>query len=76
MGLIVSEHSDDHKSRLDISDVGSSIDSTIYKLEIMTIELFSVYGKQVRPPSSVHCIQLANKGQIDPCMTSQSESGK
>ncbi|XP_047058453.1 uncharacterized protein At3g49140-like isoform X2 [Lolium rigidum] len=38
---------DDDKSRLDINDVGSSIDSTIYKLEIMTIELFSIYGKQL-----------------------------
>ncbi|KAM0926050.1 hypothetical protein ACQ4PT_003887 [Festuca glaucescens] len=38
---------DDDKSRLDINDGGSSIDSTIYKLEIMTIELFSVYGKQL-----------------------------
>ncbi|XP_044977894.1 uncharacterized protein At3g49140 [Hordeum vulgare subsp. vulgare] len=37
---------DGDKSRLDINDVGSSIDSTIYKLEMMTIELFSVYGKQ------------------------------
>lgn len=37
----------DDKSRLDINDVASSIDSTIYKLEIMTIELFSIYGKQL-----------------------------
>uniref|UniRef100_A0ACD5WHY9 Uncharacterized protein n=1 Tax=Avena sativa TaxID=4498 RepID=A0ACD5WHY9_AVESA len=60
---------DDDKSRLDINDVGSSIDSTIYKLEIMTIELFSVYGKQVRPLSSGQCIQLASKGQFDLCIT-------
>ncbi|CAM0884146.1 unnamed protein product [Alopecurus aequalis] len=38
---------DEDISRLDINDVGSIIDSTIYKLEIMTIELFSVYGKQL-----------------------------
>uniref|UniRef100_A0ACD5XAE5 Uncharacterized protein n=3 Tax=Avena sativa TaxID=4498 RepID=A0ACD5XAE5_AVESA len=38
---------DDDKSSMDINDVGSSVDSTIYKLEIMTIELFSIYGKQL-----------------------------
>lgn len=38
---------DDDKSRIDSSDAGSSMESMIYKLEIMTIELFSIYGKQL-----------------------------
>ncbi|BAD82359.1 unknown protein [Oryza sativa Japonica Group] len=38
---------DDDKSRFDFTNVGSSTDSTIYKLEIMTVELFSIYGKQL-----------------------------
>lgn len=38
---------DDDKSRFDFSDTRTSTDSMIYKLEIMTIELFSVYGKQL-----------------------------
>ncbi|KAG2593583.1 uncharacterized protein At3g49140-like isoform X2 [Panicum virgatum] len=38
---------DDDKSRSDFSDTRTSTDSMIYKLEIMTIELFSVYGKQL-----------------------------
>ncbi|KAL5228167.1 hypothetical protein ABZP36_016432 [Zizania latifolia] len=38
---------DDDKSRFDFNNVGSSTDSTIYKLEIMTVELFSIYGKQL-----------------------------
>lgn len=37
---------DGDKSKSDINDTESSIDSTIYKLEMMSIELFSVYGKQ------------------------------
>nr|BAJ94348.1 predicted protein [Hordeum vulgare subsp. vulgare] len=52
---------DGDKLRLDINDAGSSIDSTIYKLEMMTIELFSVYGKQVQHPSSAQCFQLQVK---------------
>lgn len=38
---------DDDKERFDFNDVGSSTDSIIYKLEIMAIELFSIYGKQL-----------------------------
>ncbi|PAN27051.1 hypothetical protein PAHAL_5G055800 [Panicum hallii] len=38
---------DDDKSRFDFSDTRTSTDSMIYKLEIMTIELFSMYGKQL-----------------------------
>ncbi|TVU36163.1 hypothetical protein EJB05_18082 [Eragrostis curvula] len=38
---------DDDKSRFDFNDVGTSTDSMIYKLEIMSIELFSIYGKQL-----------------------------
>uniref|UniRef100_A0A0D9YIP8 DUF2470 domain-containing protein n=1 Tax=Oryza glumipatula TaxID=40148 RepID=A0A0D9YIP8_9ORYZ len=42
-----SDWRDDDKSRFDFTNVGSSTDSTIYKLEIMTVELFSIYGKQL-----------------------------
>uniref|UniRef100_A0A0D9V924 DUF2470 domain-containing protein n=1 Tax=Leersia perrieri TaxID=77586 RepID=A0A0D9V924_9ORYZ len=42
-----SDWRDDDKSRFDFKNVGSSNDSTIYKLEIMTVELFSIYGKQL-----------------------------
>ncbi|KAK3166236.1 hypothetical protein QOZ80_1AG0043190 [Eleusine coracana subsp. coracana] len=38
---------DDDKPRFDSSDAGTSTDSMIYKLEIMTIELFSIYGKHL-----------------------------
>ncbi|RCV28590.1 hypothetical protein SEVIR_5G420900v4 [Setaria viridis] len=38
---------DDDKSRFDFNDTGTSTGSMIYKLEIMTIELFSMYGKQL-----------------------------
>ncbi|KAL6840037.1 hypothetical protein ACP4OV_029847 [Aristida adscensionis] len=38
---------DDDKSRFDFNDVGTSADSMFYKLEIMTVELFSIYGKQL-----------------------------
>ncbi|KAF8664884.1 hypothetical protein HU200_054197 [Digitaria exilis] len=38
---------DDDKSRFDFSNSGINTDSMIYKLEIMTIELFSMYGKQL-----------------------------
>ncbi|KAL6614002.1 hypothetical protein ACP70R_036272 [Stipagrostis hirtigluma subsp. patula] len=44
--LIASEYSDDGKSKFDFSDAETSTDSMIYKLEIMTVELFSIYGKQ------------------------------
>jgi hypothetical protein len=44
---MLSKYSDDDKSRFDFSDTRTSTDSMIYKLEIMTIELFSMYGKQV-----------------------------
>ncbi|RLN05223.1 uncharacterized protein C2845_PM13G16200 [Panicum miliaceum] len=42
-----SDWKDDDKSRFDFSDTRTSTDSMIYKLEIMTIELFSMYGKQL-----------------------------
>uniref|UniRef100_A0A0A8YUQ0 Uncharacterized protein n=1 Tax=Arundo donax TaxID=35708 RepID=A0A0A8YUQ0_ARUDO len=38
---------DDDRSRFDFNDAGTSTDSMIYKLEIMTIELFSIYGRQL-----------------------------
>ncbi|CAL4946116.1 unnamed protein product [Urochloa decumbens] len=38
---------DDDKSRFDFNDARTSTNSMIYKLEIMTIELFSMYGKQL-----------------------------
>ncbi|XP_062228629.1 uncharacterized protein At3g49140-like isoform X2 [Phragmites australis] len=38
---------DDDKSRFDFDHAGTSTDSMIYKLEIMIIELFSIYGKQL-----------------------------
>ncbi|RLN24007.1 uncharacterized protein C2845_PM07G31590 [Panicum miliaceum] len=44
---IVGNLIDDDKSRFDFSDTRTSTDSMIYKLEIMTIELFSMYGKQL-----------------------------
>jgi hypothetical protein len=44
---MLSKYSDDDKSRFDFSDTRTSTDSMIYKLEIMTIELFSMYGKQL-----------------------------
>nr|CAB3475110.1 unnamed protein product [Digitaria exilis] len=42
-----SDSKDDDKSRFDFSNPGINTDSMIYKLEIMTIELFSMYGKQL-----------------------------
>ena len=45
--LVLSKYSDGDKSRFDFNDAETSTDSMIYKLEIMTIELFSMYGKQV-----------------------------
>ncbi|XP_066307689.1 uncharacterized protein At3g49140-like isoform X2 [Miscanthus floridulus] len=41
-----SDRKDGDKSRFDFNDAETSTDSMIYKLEIMTIELFSMYGKQ------------------------------
>ncbi|XP_062207784.1 uncharacterized protein At3g49140-like isoform X2 [Phragmites australis] len=38
---------DDDKSRFDFNDPRTSTDSMIYKLEIMTIELFSIHRKQL-----------------------------
>ncbi|WVZ67816.1 hypothetical protein U9M48_016845 [Paspalum notatum var. saurae] len=38
---------DDDKSRFDFNDAETSTDSMIYKLEIMTVELFSMHGKQL-----------------------------
>ncbi|EES04045.1 uncharacterized protein At3g49140 [Sorghum bicolor] len=37
---------DGDKSKFDFNDAETKTDSMIYKLEIMTIELFSMYGKQ------------------------------
>lgn len=39
---------DDDKSRFDFNHAETRTDSMIYKLEIMTIELFSMYGKQFK----------------------------
>ncbi|KAG8078762.1 hypothetical protein GUJ93_ZPchr0007g3188 [Zizania palustris] len=62
---------DDDKSRFDFNNVGSSTDSTFYKVEIMTVELFSIYGKQLMiDPQDFQDAEpdiLANSASEDEC---------
>lgn len=76
------QYLDDDKSRFDFTSVGSSTDSTIYKLEIMTVELFSIYGKQVRTSlfcpmywidTGSECIHDSHKGKLNPCLNDKQE---